>query len=527
MPNVIKYSTIAQTEALRSGNFHLGVGDVSKGETSTTGYWNGYSPRPPGYTIYLNKESNGPSIYFVNFESQLVDLTNIIKGGAPFTNSLQCFNWFASQSDKMLVNKNYPPIITTNLLLNIDCSFSPSYTQSGNTIYDLGSLQKNGTLNNITTNSNYLEFNGTTSDVTFPPITQLETLTDFSVEFIYTTGVDRVCLSNLVTDQFDVNTGFEIYTNNGGYLVFTIPVGPNDYKDTVTITNISNLIPTHVVCVSQNNQKPKIYLNGELNVEGGTTINQREFTSTLKIGEGYYNGNLNGQFFLLRIYDKVLTPSEILNNFYQGSVITNGVVLFLDASNTVSFWGSNTWQDLVSDSYSLLDSFGFGTNYIQIFDGYVLADSTNKFNYTGTTTLSVETWIQIDALDQEIILGGRYFDLAVDSRNVSYGIWIGLGYYGFAVGTQIAGSNSTSELTTWTHLVGVLDSSKLKLYKNGELLAEVNRSQNPSYINSDFIIVSYPFFTSNKIGLLKLYDRDLSASEVAACYQSTKYKYGG
>ena len=58
MPNSFKYSTDAQTLALKKGNFYIGVGDVDKGPTSTTGYYNGITPPAGGYTIYLNNILN-------------------------------------------------------------------------------------------------------------------------------------------------------------------------------------------------------------------------------------------------------------------------------------------------------------------------------------------------------------------------------------------------------------------------------------------------------------------------------------
>ena len=38
MPNAIKYSTTAQSLALKKGNFWVGTGDVGKGTTATTDY---------------------------------------------------------------------------------------------------------------------------------------------------------------------------------------------------------------------------------------------------------------------------------------------------------------------------------------------------------------------------------------------------------------------------------------------------------------------------------------------------------
>jgi hypothetical protein len=78
MPNAIKYNTSAETLALKKGNFYIGTGDVGKGPTSSTGFYNGITPPTGGYTIYLNKASGGPSIYTVNTEAQLTGLTNTI-----------------------------------------------------------------------------------------------------------------------------------------------------------------------------------------------------------------------------------------------------------------------------------------------------------------------------------------------------------------------------------------------------------------------------------------------------------------
>ena len=70
MPNAIKYNTSAETLALKKGNFYIGTGDVGKGPTSSTGYYNGITPPTGGYTIYLNKVSGGPSIYTATNDAQ-------------------------------------------------------------------------------------------------------------------------------------------------------------------------------------------------------------------------------------------------------------------------------------------------------------------------------------------------------------------------------------------------------------------------------------------------------------------------
>ena len=147
MPNAIKYNTSAETLALKKGNFWIGTGDVGKGPTSSTGFYNGITPPSGGYTIYLNKASGGPSIYTVSTVAELTGLTSTI-AGQTLTTSGACLNWFATQTDKMIFNIDYPAIVTNGLLLNFDAAFTPSYPTTGTTLYDTSSFGNNGTLAN-------------------------------------------------------------------------------------------------------------------------------------------------------------------------------------------------------------------------------------------------------------------------------------------------------------------------------------------------------------------------------------------
>ena len=136
MPNSIKYNTSTETFALKNGNFWMGTGDVSKGPTSTTGFWNGITPPAGGYTVYLNKPSGGPSIYTCTNSAQLISITNKISGAA-YTTLNECLNYYASQDDKFVTNMDYPAIITSGLQMAMDSAFTFSYPQNGNTIYDM------------------------------------------------------------------------------------------------------------------------------------------------------------------------------------------------------------------------------------------------------------------------------------------------------------------------------------------------------------------------------------------------------
>ena len=162
MPNAIKYNVSAETLALKKGNFYIGTGDVGKGPTSSTGYYNGITPPSGGYTIYLNKANNGPSIYTVTSDAQLITLTNQI-AGTTYTTVSQCLTYYAGQTDKMVLNLDYGALQTTDLTLCVDAGFTATQSNSS-TITDLTSNQYvfnyEGTVSTTTSYGGALYLNG-------------------------------------------------------------------------------------------------------------------------------------------------------------------------------------------------------------------------------------------------------------------------------------------------------------------------------------------------------------------------------
>ena len=136
MPNGIKYSVTQQTNSLKKGNFWIATGDVDKGPTSSTDYWSSVNPPSGGYTIYLNKGSNGPSIYTAANDAGLITVTKQISG-TQYSTAADCMNWFATQTDKMVLNNNIPAVVTSSLSLYLDPNNSSSFPQTGTVWYDL------------------------------------------------------------------------------------------------------------------------------------------------------------------------------------------------------------------------------------------------------------------------------------------------------------------------------------------------------------------------------------------------------
>jgi hypothetical protein len=325
MPNAIKYNTSAETLALKKGNFWIGTGDVGKGPTSSTGYYNGITPPSGGYTIYLNKASGGPSIYTVTTEAQMVSLTNSI-GSQSFTTSGQCLNWFATQTDKMIFNRDYEPIVTNGLVLNVDAGFTPSYPTTNTTWYDVSSAGNNGTLTNgptySLTNGGSIVFDGVDdyAQITSPfgNIDWSSRAWSFSAWMKLNSLGDR-CLVNLnsanSTDYIVTNV---FYSNGGSYWYFiknsastqtnfTTPGGTFTTNEIFyfTMTYNGNGLSTSNI---------NFYKNGtQVATSGGGSAGLGNM-SGLQIGGGN-NYPMNGNVYNFLMYNREISSLEVLQNY--------------------------------------------------------------------------------------------------------------------------------------------------------------------------------------------------------------------
>jgi len=99
MIKCIKYSTSGTFDkAWRKGNWLLLNSNYEGGPTSNTGFFNHIEPPEGGYTLYLYKESGGPSIFVFNNNTELFDFCNN-NLGASQTNIIGTLDWIDTQDD--------------------------------------------------------------------------------------------------------------------------------------------------------------------------------------------------------------------------------------------------------------------------------------------------------------------------------------------------------------------------------------------------------------------------------------------
>jgi hypothetical protein len=322
MPNPIKYTTGTETLALKKGNFYIGTGDVGKGPSDTTGYYQGISPSEGGYVIYMNREGAPGDLSYHNAptDSELITFTNNLAGQS-YTTVNECLVYFAGQSDKVVLNRDYEGIVTDGLILNVDAGFTPSYPKNGTTWYNLnGSI--NGSLTNGPTfssdNGGSIVFDGTNDQVTFSSFSsnpsQITCDTWFKVDTSNITGSLVAGWIMGIEGQFRI-----IYDTTGLFWVCR----PSNSVWYGTGTSVNYSYGSSIsdiwfnVTGTYNGSYNSIYINGTLQSTGATISGTVNLTNNFVIGRGV-SPNVafqKGNGAVYRIYNRALSDSEILQNF--------------------------------------------------------------------------------------------------------------------------------------------------------------------------------------------------------------------
>jgi hypothetical protein len=329
MPNVVKYSPgSTPTGCLKKGDFAIGNNTVDYGSS----FYTGITPVTNGYTIYLNKPSNGPSIICPANDTQLIYWTKVLSGNT-YATAAECLVWFAGQNDKVVVNKDYPGIVTNGLVLNLDASFIPSYPRTGTTWYDMNGIN-NGTLTNAPTfnsaNGGSIVFDGVDDYINIPTsITMGSQNTVIAFIKLSASNTDSVVFcpeANGVDNWLGISS-------NRVFLYATEISDVNNFAIQGSTTLNTSGTVWYQIASTINNNVATIYLNGaqENTITQNFTIGS--WTSVANIGRRggfsmtrYFNGSIG----LVQVYNRVLSPYEISKNYIAcigTNIVTDGLRL--------------------------------------------------------------------------------------------------------------------------------------------------------------------------------------------------------
>lgn len=306
MPNAIKYTTGSETLALKKGNMYIGTGDVGKGPSDVTGYYQGVDVPSGGYVIYMNKEGapGGLSYHSAANDSELIVFTNNLAGQS-YTTVNECLVYFAGQTDKVCLNRDYEGIVTDGLILNLDAGFTPSYPKNGTTWYDMSLSGNNGILTNGPTfnsgDGGSIVFDGTNDFVNLPN-GLLSGTGDFTI---------------IQWVQSNVGAG---YTTFGNYSAGNLQFGwssryvflwldnSSAYASASNFTTAITMIAGRRIGTTTNYLK-----NGTVISTGSSGVSIGTSSANFRIGTNSLSGEqYSGKIYTTMVYNRGLSNNEIL-----------------------------------------------------------------------------------------------------------------------------------------------------------------------------------------------------------------------
>ena len=210
---------------------------------------------------------------------------------------------------------------------------------------------------------------------------------------------------------------------------------------------------------------------------------------------------------------------------YNPRIVTDGLVLALDAGNTKSYPGSGTaWRDLSgngntgtlqnSPTYSSANGGFFtfnGTN------NYVSMGTYTQPAYTTTTSFSWNVWVYpVSNIDAPIMGnrgGAELIFTKLTTNNFEY------------YPTNLGGA---MPLNVWQNICVIKNQTNLYYYRNSSLIASTTSLTTKS--STSFFVGGDPGATPNewsnsRIAQVSVYNRALSATEVSQNFNALRGRY--
>ena len=464
MPNAVKYSTTTELRSLRSGNFYLGIGDVAKGPTSQTGFWNGLNIPNGGYVLYINKATGGPSMYGVSSDSDLITLVNKISGSG-FSTVAQCFDWAAGQTTVMILNEQFPTFTTDSLGLALDAGSVTSYSRTGSTWYDLStnSLNVSGcqfsqvgddfalmsetndaqTASSNLLNTDYhsiqlvLQFKGTPS---YP-----NGWTGGWEQFIgyYSSGDDRSPGIWRFPDSRTIH-----WTYNPGNTSVNFGMDTNQTQFTLN--------RNFHICMVKDGGTGIAYVNGIPVLSTGVVNPKVGGDSVFRFFDYYTPGLMDIKSCF--VYRKALSQSEVQQNYFLGPIISSDLNMALDAGTPCCNNTSTTITDLTTNQYvwnyegTVTRSQHFGGT-LRLNSGRITRDSISWYgNYT------FSFWVKmVSTLDGNFYTenfrgeGGcaRIYSTMNSNGTFSYNVWDNSSIATFGTGSRSVSTTTNVQDGNW------------------------------------------------------------------------------
>ena len=464
-----------------------------------------------------------------------------------------------------------PSIVTSNLVLCFDPANPKSYSGSGNTIYDLtGRILPGALTNGPTYNSNlggFLSFDGTNDYLAVPD----SNLLDLGANFTISAWIKLNDLSNAyhsIFNSLNLN-GSNTYgvalrwfrDNSVGVNAKSLMIqyGMNAAAWNVysSDTNTVNDLNIHHVVVSvsaanTNNPTISFYLDGVLKTttwwgqSTKTAISYSSDISAIRIAHvytpanaSYYNTFANINVYNLQVYKRALSSSEIKQNFdatknkyiYPSPIITDNLVLNLDAGTYLSYSPSTSWYDASGNTSYILTARNSPTYVDAGLASYFTLNGSNQDFYLASygptfTEMTFNLWVWRNGAQN------GYAGLIVNRGNASGFLYqtagTNIGYFWLNSGFDYSSGVDTTN-QTWTMATLVVTPTEAKWYLNGVLrntriASHASNTFSNLYIGSDAGQAGR--YYNGRIAMVQMYNRALTSTEILQNFNATRGRYG-
>lgn len=434
-----------------------------------------------------------------------------------------------------------PEASENGLIFCIDAANTKSYSGSGTTWTDSVGSGYSGTLTNGPTfssnNGGWFTFDGADDYADFGAVANLKTAScsfEVWINAKSNTGYGDAAVVFDITDgtNWRNGAGLAVY---GGNMIMGVGNGTTTYSASFAMPTGKW---THVVGTYDSGTGTiKLYLDGSLKTTTTGASQAYNVTNKLFIGWGGpgYTSYMSMRFATGKIYNRALTDTEVLLNYNsekgrysRPNIITNGLILNLDAGNTSSYSGSGTtWTDLSPKAYTAtLSNCTFSSNSGGgiVFNGSTsYADLNTTSLIAGTMPFTIECMVTTTGNTASAVLGNYSNSYATNTLwfSVRYGLWIN-GSVPYFPGAPLALGN---------YIVGVTRdaSGNTKLYQNGNLVASststTSISSNQNWRIGQDVSPGGEQLTGT-IYTLKAYDTALSSDQMWQNFNAQRDRLG-
>jgi hypothetical protein len=451
-----------------------------------------------------------------------------------------------------------PRIVTDGLVLTLDAGNTKSYPGSGTTLTDLSGNGNTGTLTNGPTYSSddggSIVFDGSNDYINSIQSSSIQLTDSMTISCWFSPNNFASGRQGLVGRNGLNEYTITLETSGTISFYFASTGQPGDYFNGASFMAFgqTNGVYQNLVFVRDYTANfVYCYKNGTLvstssSLAGTSKPTATSGPMTIGVGNGgYFNGSVSN----INLYNRALSASEVAQNYNAlaprysiPSIVSDGLVLNLDAGNYSSYPGSGTtWTDLSGNGNN--GTLTNGPTYSSANGGSIVFDGSDDHilgtipSSTFSGAHSICCWFYRETVTQWAGLFSNNVNTTSCSIFTFISTYNTLGTNQAGVsGASIAVDLGADHLNKWIYAVityaGATNGSAVNVYayKNGSLLSATgslywNLSTSSSYYigrhwtNATQILDGF-------IPQVQVYNRALSASEVAQNYNALKGRYG-